>query len=138
MKKILVQTCIVMEHPFYCYILCWFINGFHLEYWFAVCTKETIDAIKFRGMKIIKTSVMELPFQYRKLKVFVEGILESLNLKKSPRHLFIISNIVSDENKTYSIEDFLLFLPADELSSFRLDGKPSSHLKHWWVRLAAQ
>jgi hypothetical protein len=73
---------------------------------------------------------MELPFQYRKLKVFVEGILESLNLKKSPRHLFIISNIVSDENKTYSIEDFLLFLPADELSSFFLDGKPSSHFRH--------
>ena len=46
MKKILVQTCIAMGTPFYCYILCWFINGFRLEYWFAVCTKETIDAIK--------------------------------------------------------------------------------------------
>ena len=138
MKKILVQTCIVMGTPFYCYILCWFINGFRLEYWFAVCTKETIDAIKFRGHENSQDLGYGVVIPTQKIETFCWRILESLNLNKSLRHSCIILKIVSDENKTYSIEDFLLFLPADELRSFRLDGKPSSHLKHWWVRLAAQ
>ena len=77
MKK--VQKCTVMGNPFYCYILCWLINGLCLEYWFAVLYKETIDAI----MEIIKvTLVVEFWFQDRKLKF--EGFLwiKSTNRQK--------------------------------------------------------